>query len=131
MTIFEIPRFRHGDPQLLGKVAQDIGLDIAQPGRKSRPRSEEAQLKRKPDPAGTIDPLDQSNIIKGQAPNLDKRPFQFVILPTTPETASRLQTVRSTGGSFMLCSIKCPNMHVRACWAIYRTLNRTGAKLMP
>lgn len=72
MSIFEIPRFWHGDPQLLGKVAQDIGLDIARPGRKSRPFLEEAQLKRIPDPAGTIDPLDQSDVIKGQAPNLDK-----------------------------------------------------------
>ena len=72
MTIFEIPRFRRGDPQLLGKVMQDIGLDIARSGRKSRPFPEEAQLKRIPDPTGTIDPVDQSDVIKGQAPNLDK-----------------------------------------------------------
>lgn len=72
MTIFEIPGFLHGDPQLLGKVAQDIGLDIAQPGRKSRSLPEEAQLKRIPDPARTIDLLDQSDVIKRQAPNLDK-----------------------------------------------------------
>ncbi len=73
MTVLEIPLFRRGDPQLRGKVAQDIGLDIARPGRKSRPRSEEAQLKSKPDPAGTIDPPDQSGVIKGQAPNLRQK----------------------------------------------------------
>ena len=64
MAVLEITRFRRGDPQLRSKVTQDIGLDIARPRRKSRPRSEEAQLKRKPDPARTIDPLNQSDVIK-------------------------------------------------------------------
>ena len=54
LTAFEIPRFRRGNSQLLGKVLQDIGLDIVQPGWKLRPFPEEAQLKRKPDPARTM-----------------------------------------------------------------------------
>ena len=72
MTVLEIPLVRRSDPQLLREVLHDIGLDIAWPGRKARPLSEKAQLKRKPHTARTIDPLDQSDVIKGQAPNLDK-----------------------------------------------------------
>jgi len=100
MTVFEIPRFRRRNSQLLGKVLQDID----RPGWKSRPFPEEAQLKREPDPARTIDLLDQSDVIKGQAPNLDKRPFQLVIPPTTPETASRFQPARSMARLFMIRS---------------------------
>ena len=72
MTILEIPLVWGRDPQLLGKVLHDIGQDIARPGRKSRPLPEKAQLKRKPHTARTIDTLDQSDVIKGQAPSLDK-----------------------------------------------------------
>ena len=72
VTVFEIPRFRCSNPQLLGQVSQDIGLDIARPGWKARPLSEKAKLKRKPNPTRTIDPLNQTDVIKGQAPNLDK-----------------------------------------------------------
>jgi len=41
LTVFEIPRFRRRNSQLLGKVLQDIGLDIVRPGWKSRPFPEE------------------------------------------------------------------------------------------
>jgi hypothetical protein len=91
MTVLEIPSLRRNDPQLLGKVSQDIGLDIIPPGRKSRPFSKKAQLKRKPDPARPIDRLDQTDVIKGQAPNLDKRPFQFAI----PHSQTRDSQTRS------------------------------------
>jgi len=115
LTEVEIPRFRRGNSQLLGKVLQDIGLNIVRPGWKSRPFPEEAQLKRKPDPARTIDLLDQSDVIKGQAPNLDKRPFQLVIPPNNARYSLTLSTCPVNARSFMIRSLKCPYMHARAC----------------
>ncbi len=91
MAKLEIRHVRRCSPQLLGQVSQDIGPDIARPGWKSPPLAEEAQLKRKPDPTRTIAPLDQSDVIKGQAPNLDKRLFQFAI----PRTQTRDSQPRS------------------------------------
>lgn len=72
MTVLEIPFVWGCDSQLFAKVLHNIGQDIARPARKARPLPEKAQLKRKPYTARTIDTLDQSHVIEGQAPNLDK-----------------------------------------------------------
>lgn len=88
MTKLEIRHVWPSNPQLLGQVSQNIGMDITRPGGKSRPFSEKAQLKRKPDPTRTIDLFDQSDVIKRQAPNFGKRPFQFAVPPPKPETAN-------------------------------------------
>ena len=67
MTIFVIRRTQGCDPQLLGKLLQELVLDITRSGRDSFMVLIEGQLKHKTDPARTIDPIDQFDVIKRQA----------------------------------------------------------------
>lgn len=107
MTIFVIRRTQGCDPQLLGKLLQELVLDIARSGRDSFMVLIEAQLKHKTDPARTIDPIDQFDVIKRQALYLDNS----LSLTPKPEMANRHQTHPSLATPLANCSLQYQNMH--------------------